>query len=88
MPRVTYRIISTAEGWVIEHDDGSSGGYELPEAAFEAAAAAASLDLKERRDITLSVEFPEGPEDTEALAGNSEPALQRGQFDSSTGRTG
>ncbi|WP_209432719.1 hypothetical protein [Labrys sp. LIt4] len=85
MSQASYRIIGRADGWVIEHDGKRGGGYELPEAAFETAVAAASLDLKERRNVNISVEFPEGPEDTEALATGSEPAQQRAQFDSSAG---
>lgn len=87
MPQASYRIIGSADGWVIEHDGKRGGGYEFPEAAFEAAATAASLDLKLRRNIHLSVEFPEGPEDSEVLAADSEPALQRGRFDSRAGKT-
>ncbi|WP_454817694.1 hypothetical protein [Labrys neptuniae] len=86
MSHASYRIIGTAEGWVIEHDGQRGGGYELPEAAFETAVTAASLDLKDRRNVNISVEFPEGPEDGEALATESEPARQRGQFDSLTGK--
>lgn len=86
MPQASYRIIGSTDGWVIEHDGKRGGGYELPEAAFETAVAAASLDLKERRDINISVEFPEGPEDTEVLAAGSEPAVQRSQFDGPVGK--
>ncbi|MFT4130275.1 MAG: hypothetical protein QM743_01935 [Chitinophagaceae bacterium] len=86
MPQASYRITGSTDGWVIEHDGKRGGGYELPEAAFETAVAAASLDLKERRDVTISVQFPEGPEDTEALASGSEPALQRAEFDSPLGK--
>ena len=86
MSQASYRIIGSADGWFIEHDGKRGGGYELPEVAFETAVAAASLDLKERRDVNISVEFPEGPEDTEALATDSEPAHQRAQFDGSAGK--
>ncbi|QEN85270.1 hypothetical protein FZC33_03210 [Labrys sp. KNU-23] len=87
MPHASYRIIGTADGWVIEHEGQRGGGYELPEAAFETAVAAASLDLKQRRNVNISVEFPESPEDSEALASESEPARQRGQFDNLTDET-
>lgn len=86
MPQASYRIISSVDGWIIEHEDGKTTGYALPEAAFEAAAAAASLDLKQRRNIVLSVEFPESPEDAEALEVDCEPALQQNRFDNPAGK--
>jgi len=55
----TYRIVSRWDGWVIDHDGKVSGPYEMPEAALEAAFAAASLALKQRLNIDVSLRFSE-----------------------------
>jgi hypothetical protein len=60
MAQAVYRIFGDAEGWTIEHDGKAGGRYELPEAAFEAAISAASLAMKQRNNVTISVLFPEG----------------------------
>ncbi|MDQ0395532.1 hypothetical protein [Labrys monachus] len=55
----SYRIVSRREGWMIDHDGDRTGPYDMPEAALEAAFAAASLAVKERLDIHISLAFSE-----------------------------
>ena len=48
-----YRILGTAGTWTVEHDGKSPNNYATKEAAFEAAVAAASLALRQGRQIIL-----------------------------------
>ncbi|MGN6283751.1 MAG: hypothetical protein ACTHM2_01225 [Afipia sp.] len=50
-----YMIVSQGSGWSILHDGEASGDYSTKEAAFEAAAAAASLAVREGHEVHLSV---------------------------------
>lgn len=55
MAAARYEIYPSEDGWVIKHDNESSQPYEFPEAAFEAAVAAASLSLKNKHDVSVTV---------------------------------
>jgi hypothetical protein len=52
-----YNVVGTPEGWIKEHDEDRSPPYEFPEAAFEAAVAAASLTIKTRMNVVVSLSF-------------------------------
>jgi len=56
MTHATYTVGFTAKGWIIRHDGQASPPYELVEAAFEEACAAATLALKNGMDVTVNVE--------------------------------
>jgi hypothetical protein len=55
MSEAKYEITHSASGWVIKHDNELSEPYEMPEAAFEAAVTAASLSLRHRHDVVISL---------------------------------
>ena len=55
MSEARYDIIRESSGWIIRHDRETSEPYELPEAAFEAAVAAASLSVRNRHDVIVSL---------------------------------
>jgi hypothetical protein len=50
-----YAIISAGDGWSVLHDGSATNDYATKEAAFEAAAAAASLAIREGHEVHLSV---------------------------------
>lgn len=50
-----YAIISTGKHWGVLHDGNVEGDYISKEAAFEAASVAASLSIREGREIHISV---------------------------------
>ena len=52
----TYKIVRGGDGWSISHDNRIEGSYATKEAAFEAAAAAASNAIKDGAGITITVE--------------------------------
>jgi hypothetical protein len=52
----TYKIVRGGDGWSISHDNKLEGSYATKEAAFEAAAAAASNAIKDGAGITITVE--------------------------------
>jgi hypothetical protein len=52
----TYKIVRGGDGWSISHGNRLEGNYATKEAAFEAAAAAASNAIKEGAGITITVE--------------------------------
>ncbi|HLH94894.1 MAG TPA: DUF2188 domain-containing protein [Xanthobacteraceae bacterium] len=55
MGSATYRIVHARDDWSIEHDGAMTGVYATKEAAFEAAAIAASNAIKEGHGITITV---------------------------------
>jgi hypothetical protein len=59
MGTAVYNVVGTSRGWIIEHDDKGSPPYEFPEAAFEAAVAAASPMLKNRESVVVPLSFPD-----------------------------
>jgi hypothetical protein len=55
MGLAAYDIQGSGKSWSIFHDGKSEGDYATPEAAFEAAVAAASLALREGHDIRVTL---------------------------------
>ncbi len=51
----TYRVVPQEGQWGVEHDGDVAGPYVTREAAFEAAAATASLALKQGLAVEVSV---------------------------------
>jgi hypothetical protein len=51
-----YRIIRGREGWTVRHDGTNEGNYATKEAAFEAAAGAASSAIRNGRGIKITVD--------------------------------
>ena len=54
-----YAIVPVDNHWSVLHDGDVRGSYATKEAAFESAAAAASLAIREGHEVHLSV--PGGP---------------------------
>jgi hypothetical protein len=50
-----YAIVTVRDGWGVLHDGNIKGEYATKEAAFEAAAAAASLAMGQGHEVHLSV---------------------------------
>jgi hypothetical protein len=50
-----YMIVTKASGWSVLHDGETPNDYATKEAAFEAAAAAASLAIREGHEVRISV---------------------------------
>lgn len=50
-----YRIVPSGSGWSVLHDGAAANDYATKEAAFEAAAAAASLAIREGHEVHVSV---------------------------------
>ena len=50
-----YKIVRRGDSWVVDHDGSFEGDYATKEAAFEAAAAAASNAIKDGLGITISI---------------------------------
>ena len=57
MGLAAYDIQGSGKCWSIFHDGKPEGDYETPEAAFEAAVAAASLALREGHEIRVTVKI-------------------------------
>ena len=55
-PQAAYEIFGRGDGWVVSHDGKVSGGYMTKEAAFEAAASAASNAIKSGYGVVITVE--------------------------------
>jgi len=51
-----YAIVRVPDGWGVRHGDELTSGYLTKEAAFEAAAAAASNAIKVGLEVTVTVE--------------------------------
>jgi hypothetical protein len=58
MAMETYKIVRGGNGWRVDHDGRREGDYATKEAAFEAAAAAASNAIKDGVGVTIIVEPP------------------------------
>lgn len=50
-----YMIVPQADGWSVLHDGATPNAYGTKEAAFEAAAAAASLAIRQGHEVHISV---------------------------------
>ncbi|WP_338830631.1 hypothetical protein [Bradyrhizobium sp. 27S5] len=50
-----YAVIATGEEWGVLHDGNLNSGYATKEAAFESAAAAASLAIRMGHEVHISV---------------------------------
>jgi hypothetical protein len=66
----SYAVIAAGTGWTILHDGNAEGDYATKEAAFESAAAAASLAIREGHEVHLSVPGREAGNKT-ALGGRA-----------------
>jgi hypothetical protein len=55
MGHARYAIVGTPGDWHVEHDGKIAHTYATKEAAFEAAAVAASLALREGHEIIITV---------------------------------
>ena len=59
-----YEIVRSHSGWSVAHEGKTTGSYATKEAAFEAAAAAASNAIKQGHEVKLSVPGTQGNEPT------------------------
>jgi hypothetical protein len=50
-----YMIVAQGDEWGVLHDGNIANRYAIKEAAFEAAAVAASLAIREGQEVRLSV---------------------------------
>jgi hypothetical protein len=50
-----YSIVARGEQWAVLHDGNVHGDYATKESAFESAAAAASLAIRQGHEVHLSV---------------------------------
>lgn len=57
-----YAIVPLGEKWVVLHDGKTNMEYLTKESAFEAAAAAASLAIREGHEVHVSVPARQGGE--------------------------
>jgi hypothetical protein len=55
MGEATYRIVRKGMSWAIDHDGAMEGDYATKEAAFEAAAAAASTSIHDGFGVMITV---------------------------------
>jgi hypothetical protein len=55
MSEASYRIVRKGMSWVVDHDGALEGDYATKEAAFEAAAAAASTSIHDGHGIMITV---------------------------------
>ena len=70
MGMASYRIFGLPGDWHVEHDGKAENTYATKESAFEAAAAAASLALREGHEVMITAPGSEG---VEATTGASTP---------------
>jgi hypothetical protein len=54
MGRAAYEILPYENGWGVAHDGSIGGPYATKEAAFEAAAAAASIAMRQGHAIEIA----------------------------------
>ena len=59
-----YAVVSGPGDWHVEHDSKVAHTYATKEAAFEAAAVAASLALREGHEIIVTAPGSKGGEET------------------------
>jgi len=64
MGLANYKVFGAAGEWHDEHDGKVANTYETKEAAFEAAAAAASLALRQGHEIVITAPGSKGGEQT------------------------
>ncbi len=50
-----YAVVAVGDRWSVLHDGDATNEYETKEAAFESAAAAASLAIRQGHEVHLSV---------------------------------
>lgn len=50
-----YEIVPVGKQWGVQHDGKTNGEYSTKEAAFESAAVAASMAIKQGHEIRISV---------------------------------
>ncbi|MEH2512421.1 hypothetical protein V1291_003775 [Nitrobacteraceae bacterium AZCC 1564] len=53
MGTTQFDIISKGDGWAVQHDGAIGMAYSTKEAAFEAAAAAASLAIRDGHEVIV-----------------------------------
>jgi hypothetical protein len=59
-----YMVIPKGNGWSVLHDGEANNNYSTKEAAFESAAAAASLAMREGHEVHVSVPGRDAPNGT------------------------
>jgi uncharacterized protein (DUF58 family) len=64
MGSANYKVFGQPGEWHVEHDGKVANTYETKEAAFEAAAAAASIALRQGHGILITVPGSGGVETT------------------------
>ncbi len=64
MGMARYAIVGTPGDWHVEHDGKIAHTYATKESAFEAAAAAASLAMREGHEIVITVPGSDGGRQT------------------------
>jgi len=64
MGLANYKVFGAPGEWHVEHDGKVANTYETMEAAFEAAAAAASLALRQGHEIVITAPGSKGGEQT------------------------
>jgi hypothetical protein len=64
MAMAAYEIVRSDAGWGVAHQGRITGSYATKEAAFEAAAAAASNAIKQGHELKVSVPGAQGREPT------------------------
>ena len=57
MAIASYEVVGSGGVWRVKHDGEPVGSYQTKESAFEAAVAAASLAVRERYEVQLSVQW-------------------------------
>ena len=62
MGMASYRIFGLPGDWHVEHDGKAENTYATKESAFEAAAAAASLALRQGHEVMITAPGSEGVE--------------------------
>jgi hypothetical protein len=64
MGLAAYDIVKGDNGWSVAHEGKAAGSYATKEAAFEAAAAAASNAIKQGHEVRICVPGARGAEPT------------------------
>ena len=64
MGLANYKIFGQPGEWHVEHDSKVANAYETKESAFEAAAAAASIALRQGHEIMITAPGSEGGTET------------------------
>jgi hypothetical protein len=60
MKSASYKIVARGKCWSVNHDGNLAGEYQTKEAAFEAAASAASNAIKNGLEIEITVPGSDG----------------------------